>query len=105
MLKILDDETAYWLKIPDELGLFEWVDQLPETEKHCRSPHHLRMMLHEIRGMNLSAANKERLQKHAGLKLLDDVLANHPRMKPEKTPMVEAHQILRDIRAGKFRKD
>ncbi len=103
MAKILDDEAKFWKAVADDLGPTEWIDQTPRTDIHAwHRPYHLRRVLEAAQAMKLSARNKERLQAHAGLKELDKLLAK-PRMKPEKSDMERAHEIIQDILADKSR--
>jgi hypothetical protein len=106
VLKILDDETAYWKAVAANLKLGQTVRESPRPDPfQWRGPNRLHHVLQATRGMKLSAANQERLRNHAGLQELDKLLTTKPGMKPEKSDMVGAHEMLRDILAGKFQGD
>ena len=107
MLKIVDAETKYWKAVADDLFEGEWVDQRTHTNDiyRWRGPNRLRSILNSAHSMKLSAENRQRLSKHAGLIELEKTLRTKQGMKPEKTDMEAAHKILQDILAGKFRKD
>jgi hypothetical protein len=102
-LRILDNEAKFWKSIAAGIEPFDWVDQyLHRTGNAWRGPHRLRMILQTTQRMKLSNENRERLRDHSGLKELDKTL-DAPGMKPDRSEMVEAHKILKDILAGKFK--
>lgn len=85
--KLLDAEAAFWAKAAKADGA---------------SANKLYHLLHATRTMKLSAENVARLRKHEGLTKLDELLATKPELKPARSDVVSAHEILRDILAGKF---
>lgn len=105
VVKVLDREAAYWEVAASELKPGETIYDWTRSRPAGRSPNHLYHVLQATRGMKLSAGNKERLQKHPGLRKLDDLMATNPALTPKKSDMEAAHTILRDILAGKFRPD
>jgi hypothetical protein len=101
---LLTDEAGFWssalhrLEPAESIDHFLYRDRCPAS----RGPHHLRSLLSMVHWMKLSKENRERLRNLTALKKLDKTL-DEPGMKPEKTPMIEAHEILKDILAGKFK--
>jgi hypothetical protein len=105
VVKVLDSEARFWKSIAAGLEPVQWVDQyLQRTGNAWRGPQRLRMILQTTQRMKLAKENRERLRDHPGLKELNKTL-DTPGMKPDKSEMVEAHKILKDILAGKFKPD
>ena len=103
VVKLLDDEVRQWKQVADGLKPGESVRESPRTGLYWwRGPHHFHRLLRATRSMKLSEGNRERLRTHPGLRELDQLLTTKPGMKPEKSNMANAHEVLRDILAGKI---
>jgi hypothetical protein len=103
--KILDAEARYWKAALGSLRPGKTVRDLPPESFDQSRPNQLYHALSAAARMKLSAENQERLQKHPGLRELDDLLGTKPWARPEKSDMATAYEALRVIVTGKFRKE
>jgi hypothetical protein len=105
VINILNSETAYWNLVAANLKPGQDIHRLPPNpQSPWRTANGLYHLLSAVRSMKLSPDNQIRVRENSGLVELDR------RLKPEgvvpsKSDMATAQEVLRDILAGKFKRD
>ena len=103
--RLIDDQARSWVRVGKDVRAGRTMDQMFQSYPRLKdSAERLVSLLRTAHRMRPSA-NRDRLVRLQGLKGLDELFTARPELKPEKSALPQAHQLIQDIRAGRFPAD